>query len=193
VSYGKVHLGTGAEKSQYLFQTSGHLVIVNPKNPDTTMDELPPMPSTARYYFRFLDTIGFGSCNGCSRIGPRDHLCLHCCVSEGMELGSCHVCHHGGPAWEMCQWCAHGRCLVGGYGVCNDEDCEYYGPLNQSCSECGHGVFVPLTVDSLFCNSAEVVLKVVLPTTGVYHVVFINNEATFVLDNVVSSRTRSSD
>ena len=157
------------------------------------MDELPPLPATARYYFRFLDTIGFGSCDGCSRIGPRNHLCLHCCVSEGMVLGSCYVCHHGGPAWEACQWCVQGRCVLGGYGRCNDEECEYYGPLGGTCLECGQGICETLSVDDLHSNSAEVRLRVLLPTTVVYHAVIHNNVATFVADDAVSSHTRSSN
>ena len=133
------------------------------------MENNPSLPATARYYYRFVDSIGFGSCDGCNRIGPVNHLCLHCCVSEGMMLGSCFVCHHGGPAWEVCQWCEHGRCLVGGYGVCNDEECEKFGPLNLPCSDCRQGIFVPLPHGSMFSNSAEVILKVVLPTISVNH------------------------
>ena len=129
------------------------------------MDELPPAPTTARFYYRFVDCIGFGSCDVCYRIGPQNHICLHCCVSEGMELGSCFVCNHRGPAWEDCQWCEGGRCLVSGYGECNNEDCEWYGPLGHGCSDCGEGVFTPVPLSHLFSNSAEVTLQVALPTT----------------------------
>ena len=157
------------------------------------MEVLPPLPATAHYYYRFVDTIGFGSFDGCYRIGPLGHLCLHCCVSEGMVLGSCFVCHHGGPAWEVCLWCKRGRCLVSGYGECNNEDCDWNGPLDQPCDDCGESVFGPVPPGRLFHNSAEVVLKVVLPTTGVYHVVYQNNNPTFVLDEVVPAANGSSD
>jgi hypothetical protein len=107
-----------------------------------TMDDLPPLPRTPRYYFRFVDSVGFGSCDGCYRIGPVNRLCLNCCVSEGMTLGACFVCHHGGPAWEDCHWCERGRYLAPGYGRC--PECDWYGPGGDDCHNCGDGIFVPL-------------------------------------------------
>ena len=68
---------------------------------------------------------------------------------------------------------------MSGYGVCNDEDCDWQDPLGEQCSECGVGVFAPVPLDSLCSNAAEVVLNVVLPT--------------FVVEDVVASRTRASD
>jgi hypothetical protein len=147
------------------------------------MNDLPALPSTARFYYRFVDSVGFGSCDGCYRIGPVNHLCLHCCVSEGMELGSCFVCHHGGPAWEDCQWCARGRCFVTGYGECDSEDCDWNGPLGQPCSNCRDGVYAPIAYH-LFSNSAEVTLQVVLPST---------TPTTTDSNNSVASRTRSNN
>jgi hypothetical protein len=129
------------------------------------MANLPTLPSTARFYYRFVDSIGFGSCDGCNRIGPERHLCLHCCVSEGMELGYCNVCHHAGAAWEECDWCRRGRCLVNGYGECNSEDCDWKGPLGQPCGDCGEGVFEPIPISHLFSNAAEVTLQVVVPSS----------------------------
>ena len=161
------------------------------------MDDSPP--PTPRYVYRFVDSIGFGSCNGCNAIGPEGHLCLRCCVLEGMVLGSCNVCHHGGPAWEACQWCRRGRCLVSGYGECNNEDCEVNGTLGDPCSDCGEGSYAPVPLSHLFSNSAEVHLHVALPTTGVYEVEIQDGQPTFVLVNPmndmntgVAARTRSS-
>jgi hypothetical protein len=102
-----------------------------------------PTASTPRYYFRFVDTIGFGSCDACYRIGPVNHLCLHCCVAEGMTLGACFVCQHEGPVWEECQWCERGRCLDPGYGQC--QECEWHGTVGDECRNCEDGFFTPLS------------------------------------------------
>jgi hypothetical protein len=107
-----------------------------------TMVDLPPLTETPRYYFRFVDSIGFGSCDGCYRIGPVNRLCLDCCVSEGMTLGACFVCHHGGPAWEGCHWCERGRYLAPGYGQCRE--CDWHGPGGEDCHNCDDGVFAPI-------------------------------------------------
>jgi hypothetical protein len=138
------------------------------------------MHTTARFYYRFVDSVGFGSCDNCYGIGPRNHLCLRCCVSEGMVVGSCFVCHHKGPAWEGCQWCEYGRCLVSGYGSC--DVCEEYGTLGSTCENCGDGVVEPIPVDLLLDSAAEVNLQVVTPTTCFHHVIPVT---------AVASRTRS--
>ncbi len=93
---------------------------------------------------------------------------------------------------KTAQWCERGQCLVSGYGVCNNKDCEWKGPLDQDCSHCGEGVFAPVPLSHLFSNSAKVILNVVLPTTGLYQGVFQNTEPRFVADDVIASRTQSS-
>jgi hypothetical protein len=120
------------------------------------MVDLPPLPGTPRYYFRFVDSVGFGSCDGCYRIGPVNRLCLKCCVSEGMTVGACFVCHHGGPAWESCHWCERGRYLAPGYGQC--PECECYGPGGDDCQDCGDVFVVPIPPDP-----DEVVLVITTP------------------------------
>ena len=129
------------------------------------MNELPIILTRATFYYRFVDSVGFGSCDGCYGIGPVNHICLHCCISEGMELGSCLVCYHRGPAWETCQWCERGHCVVSGYGECNNEECEWEGALGEQCSNCGDGSFVPVEPTHLCSNAAEVTLLVPVPST----------------------------
>jgi hypothetical protein len=149
------------------------------------MVELPPLPSTARFHFRFVDTIGFGSCDGCYRIGAVDHLCLHCCVSEGMTLGSCFVCSHDGPAWESCDWCRDGRFLPPGHGQC--VECEYYGTVGEECHNCENGVFAPIPEEAEL-DSSNVLLAIIVEAEMA---AVLESDSTISLP--VASRTRSSD
>ena len=106
------------------------------------MNELQPLPSSARYWYRFEDTIELGSCDGCNRTGPEDRLCLDCCVSEGMVIGACYGCNNDGPIWENCHWCLQGRYVSADYGVC---ECDWYGPVGAECTNCEDGVFMERT------------------------------------------------
>jgi hypothetical protein len=109
----------------------------------TTMDNLPPLTPTARFYFRFVDSIGFDSCDTCYQTGPVDHFCLKCCFSEGMTLGSCFVCHNGGPVWEYFHWCKRGHALPPVHGQCHK--CKYHGILGKHCNNCDDGTFLPVS------------------------------------------------
>ena len=142
------------------------------------------LASTPRYYFRFVDTIGFGSCDACYRIGPVNHVCLHCCISEGMTLGSCFVCHHEGPVWEECQWCERGRCLAPGYGQCRE--CEWHGTVGDECRNCEDGIFTPLSVSG--SDSSNVLLDIIV-LAEMQEASSSDTDS----DQPVASRTRSLD
>jgi hypothetical protein len=144
--------GTEVKKALKIFWSQfGHKIFA--------MEEPAPVPTTARFYFRFVDRVGFGSCDGCYQIGPVDHLCLHCCVSEGMTLGSCFVCMNDGPAWEQCHWCKQGRYLPPGYGQCCE--CEWHGIVGEACQNCEDGLFTQLAVNSR-SDSSNVVLDIIV-------------------------------
>ena len=146
-------------------------------------DNMATPSATPRYYFRFVDTIGFGSCDACYRIGPVNHLCLHCCVSEGMTIGPCFVCHHAGPVWEECQWCERGRCLAPGYGQCRE--CEWHGIVGEECQNCGDGFFTPLSASGSGSDSSNVLLDIIVSSE------LQETDSATDSDQPVASRTRS--
>jgi hypothetical protein len=96
------------------------------------------LPLTAEYRYHFVDHIGFGTCDSCGQEGPRNKLCLHCCVSEGMILGVCFVCLHKGRVWDGCEWCDSGQYMAPVFGMCTS--CEYRGPSGEVC-QCDDGVY----------------------------------------------------
>ena len=102
---------------------AGHIIMAEAARKQTW--------SGFRYWF--VDTIGWGTCNGCEGQGPVGKLCLECSGHPGMVLEACFVCGHQGPVWCWCKWCDHGQHVTAVYGECNA--CELKGPFGEKCDE----------------------------------------------------------
>ena len=115
-----------------------------------------------------------------------NHLCLHCCASEGMVLGTCFVCQHDGPAWEKCHWCERGLSIPPGSGQCRE--CGWYGVVGDNCTGCDDDVYAPIPEDTgSDSDSSNVLLDIVVaadPPT--------DTDSDTDSEHPVASRTRSS-